>query len=113
MFVLEPTWESLCMFLESIQDDLYEMFVEKYYGKGADRYLVWKDIEWMLPWPLFVNDEYFSLDEVYTALRYNIPERCLMQYLDHREEEHNYNLKYFYLYIYGKNGSKNKQGKKS
>ena len=108
---MRPTWQNYCLALDEFIYELCEAFVDKYYWDDADMYLIWEEVEWMILWPLFVNYDYFDLDEVYTAMWYNIPRKCLLKFLDYRDNclydnsKPIYNLKSFYLLKY-KDGNK-------
>ena len=50
--------------------DMIEKFIDKYYtyddgSRADDYYLIWDSFEW----PLNVNDDYRSIDEIYLALK--------------------------------------------
>ena len=69
-----------------------------------------------MSWPLLVNDYYFSLEDVYAALWYDMPLECLTKYQDYKDDVMyngavDYNLKSFYLLIY-KDASEDKSEKK-
>ena len=59
---MRPTWQNYCLALDEFIYELCEAFVDKYYWDDADMYLIWEEVEWMILWPLFVNDDYFDLD---------------------------------------------------
>ena len=113
---MRPTWQNYCLALDEFIYELCEAFVDKYYWDDADMYLIWEEVEWMILWPLFVNDDYFDLDEVYTAMWYNIPRKCLIKFLDYRDDclydnsKPIYNLKSFYFLKY-KDGNKSSSKK--
>ena len=115
---MRPTWQNRCLALNEFIYELCDAFTDKYYWEDADMSIIWEDVEWMMPWPLFVNDDYFDIDEVYTAMWYNIPRKCIMQFLDYRDEclydkaKPQYNLKSFYLLKYKTDASEDKSEKK-
>lgn len=114
----KPTvkWQMLCVRLDERVEQMCEIFVDKYFWEDADMHVVWSGLPWIMSWPLFVNDYYFSLEDVYVALWYDIPLECLTKYQDYKDDviyngEVDYNLKLFYLLIY-KDASKDKSEEK-
>lgn len=100
-----PTGQCFCMRVDEMVTEMCEAFADKYFWEDAEMFMVWENNVWLFPWPLFVNDYYFSLDDVYTAMWYDIPEDCLFQYMDYQEEVMyewavDYNLKSFYSLKY-------------
>ena len=90
-----------CLMLNDSIDKLVNEFTLKYYWEDA--YIIrtdW-DID-CLHYNLQINDEYRNIDEIYTAMWYNIPEKILFKYLDERldkalKHEVMPNLKNFYF----------------
>ena len=87
-----------------LNDSIYILvneFVLKYYEEDAHVIRIDCDND-CLHYNLQVNDDYWNIDEIYTALWYNIPEKILFKYLDERldkalKHEVMPNLKNFYL----------------
>ena len=104
------TGQNLCLFVDEMITEMCEYFCDKYFWEDADMNLVWMSgyVEWLMVWPLFVNDYFFTIDDVYTALRFDIPFDCLLKWYDTADEKwyHSVNLKNFYLYRYNKHASK-------
>ena len=70
-------------------------FWKKYYG---DYRIVWIDRrEEDLHYNLQVNDDFRNIDEIYTALRFDIPEKVLFDYKKASLNGEKINLKNFYL----------------
>ncbi len=66
---------------EKIVNALVEAFVTKYYtyddwSRADDYYLVWDSPEW----PLCVNDDFRSIDEIYLALKHNFEYDTMIEY---------------------------------
>lgn len=90
-----------CLMLNDSIDKLVNEFTLKYYGEDAHIIRIDWDID-CLHYNLQVNDDYRNIDEIYTALWYNIPEKILFKYLDERldkalRHETMPNLKNFYF----------------
>lgn len=105
----------LCVRLDERIEQMCETFVDKYFWEDADMHVVWSGLPWIMAWPLLVNDYYFSLEDVYAALWYNMPLECLTQYQDYKDDviyngATDYNLKSFYHLIY-KDASEDKSEK--
>lgn len=114
----KPTvkWQMLCVRLDERVEQMCEIFVDKYFWENADMHVVWSGLPWIMSWPLFVNDYYFSLEDVYAALWYDMPLECLTKYQDYKDDviyngEVDYNLKLFYHLIY-KDACEDKSEKK-
>ena len=80
---------------------LVDSFWKEYYnGDFKIQRIDWEDD--CLHYNLQINDDYRNIDEIYTALWYNIPEKILFKYLDERldkalRHETFMNLKNFYF----------------
>lgn len=90
-----------CLQVNNAITRLVDKFWKKYYGE-------YFEIKWVeredstLHYNLQINDDYWNIDEIYTALWYDIPEKILFKYLDERldkalKHETMPNLKNFYL----------------
>lgn len=100
-----------CLMLNDSIDILVNEFTLKYYGEDAHIIRIDWDID-CLHYNLQVNDDYRNIDEIYTALWYNIPEKILFKYLDERldkalRHEVMPNLKNFYLMKKGEDDKRN------
>lgn len=114
--MLEPieSYKWLCKSVDEAVTRMCEMFTDKYFWEDADMNLVWANSRGYIVWPLFVNDFFFSIDDVYTAMYYNIPYKCLIEWYDSSDDKWHYpvNLKNFYLYKYKKDGYKSSEEEK-
>ena len=72
-----------CLMLNDSIYILVNEFVLKYYEEDAHVIRIDCDND-CLHYNLQINDDYWNIDEIYTALRYNIPEKILFKYLDDR-----------------------------
>lgn len=100
-----PTEQNFCLRVDEMIQEMCEKFVDKYFWEDADMFIVWADLPGIMAWPLFVNDYYFSLEDVYAALWYDMPFDCLIEYQDYKDDvmyngATDYNLKSFYHLIY-------------
>lgn len=90
-----------CLMLNDSIEKLVNEFTLKYYGEDAHIIRIDWEID-CLHYNLQVNDEYRNIDEIYTAMWYDIPKKILFQYYEERFEkaikkEVMPNLKSFYL----------------
>lgn len=72
-----------CLMLNDSIDKLVNEFTLKYYGEDA--HII--RIDWRMEevhYNFQINDDCRNLSEAYTALRYDIPEKILLRYLDER-----------------------------
>ena len=66
-----------------INEKLVKKFVNTYFsdedGYEADYYIIgwWDRMHW---WPVEIADTYWNIDDMYTALLHNIPEKILMNW---------------------------------
>ena len=90
-----------CLQVNNAITRLVDSFWKKYYnGDFQIQWIDWEDD--CLHYNLQINDEYRNIDEIYTALWYDIPKKILFEY---KEESFAYalrketfiNLKNFYL----------------
>lgn len=72
-----------CLMLNDSIDKLVNEFTLKYYGEDAHIIRTDREID-CLHYNLQINDDYWNIDEIYTAMWYNIPEKILFKYLDER-----------------------------
>lgn len=72
-----------CLMLNDSIDKLVNEFALVYYGEDAHIIRIDRDID-CLHYNLQINDDYRNIDEIYTAMWYNIPEKILFKYLDER-----------------------------
>lgn len=64
----------LCHLLNKSIDKLTERFVEKYFkDEKVDIHFVEDSMSDELNYNVFINDYYFSIQDIYYALRYDIP----------------------------------------
>lgn len=90
-----------CLMLNDSIDKLVNEFALVYYWKDAHIIRIDWDID-CLHYNLQINDDYWNIDEIYTALRYKISKKILFKYLDERldkalKHEVMPNLKNFYF----------------
>lgn len=80
---------------------LVDKFAKTYYWDDFQiQWIDWEDD--CLHYNLKINDDYRNIDEIYTALRYNIPKEILFKYYEERldkaiKKETFMNLKNFYF----------------
>lgn len=90
-----------CLMLNDSIEKLVSEFALKYYWEDAHIIRIdWRMEE--LHYNFEINQYYWNIDEAYTALRYDIPEKILFKYYDERldkaiKHETMPNLKNFYL----------------
>lgn len=72
-----------CLMLNDSIDKLVNEFALKYYGEDCYIVRIDRDID-CLHYNLQINDDYRNIDEIYTALRYNIPKEILFKYYEER-----------------------------
>ena len=95
-----------CLQVNNAITRLVDSFWKKYYnGDFQIQWVDWEDD--CLHYNLQINDDYWNIDEVYTALWFDIPKKILFKYYDERldkalKHEVMPNLKNFYLM--GKDG---------
>lgn len=82
-------------------EKLVSEFALKYYWEDAHIIRTDREID-CLHYNLQINDDYWNIDEIYTALWYNIPKKILFEYkeqsVDHAIRKGTFmNLKNFYL----------------
>lgn len=111
------TGQNFCLRVDEMIQEMCEKFVDKYFWEDADMHVVWADIPGIMAWPLLVNDYYFSLEDVYAALWYDMPLKCVTDYQDYKDDviyngAVDYNLKSFYHLIYKTDASEDKSEKK-
>ena len=85
-----------CLQVNSAIAYLVDNFWKRYYKD--DFQIVW--IDWRdedLHFNLQINDEYRNIDEIYTALWFDIPKKVLFDYYEARLNGEKINLKNFYL----------------
>lgn len=95
--------KDLCYRVNDHLEQLAQVFIDTYF---------WTDIEtegWFVEWGddelrynLYVNDYYFTISDVFTALWYNIPSEILWEWYDQWISEKGVNLKNFYKMNIGK-----------
>lgn len=111
------TWQNFCLRVDEMIQEMCEKFVDKYFWEDAEMHVTWADIPGIMAWPLLVNDYYFSLEDVYAALWYDMPLKCVTDYQDYKDDviyngAVDYNLKSFYHLIYKTDASEDKSEKK-
>lgn len=90
-----------CLQVNNAITRLVDSFWKKYYnGDFQIQRIDWEDD--CLHYNLQINDEYRNIDEIYTALWYDIPKKILFKYYDERldkalKHEVMSNLKNFYF----------------
>lgn len=90
-----------CLQVNDAITRLVDFFWKKYYnGDFQIQRIDWEDD--CLHYNLQINDDYRNIDEIYTALWYDIPKKILFKYYDERldkalKHEVMPNLKNFYL----------------
>lgn len=89
-----------CLQVNNAITRLVDKFWKKYYDEYRLERIDWREED--LHYNFKMNDDYWNIDEVYTALWYDIPEKILFKYLDERldkalKHEVMPNLKNFYL----------------
>lgn len=90
-----------CLMLNDSIDKLVSEFALKYHWEDSHIIRIDRDID-CLHYNLQVNEWYRNIDEIYTALRYDIPKKILFKYYEERldkaiKHEVMPNLKNFYL----------------
>lgn len=115
----EPTAteQCFCLRVDEMIQEMCEKFVDKYFWEDADMHVVWADLPGIMAWPLLVNDSYFSLEDVYSALWYDMPHDCIIKYEDYKDDVMyngavDYNLKSFYHLIYMQYADKSSEEEK-
>lgn len=90
-----------CLQVNNAITRLVDKFAKTYYWDDFQiQRIDWEDD--CLHYNLQINDDYWNIDEIYTALRYDIPKEILFKYYDERldkalKHETMPNLKNFYL----------------
>lgn len=110
------TGQNFCLRVDEMIEEMCEEFADRYFWVNAKLHIIWDSVEWMFPWPIFVEDYFFTLEDVYSALWYDIPYDCLIKYHEYMDDvmyewELEYNLKNFYLLKYN-NACEDKSEKK-
>ena len=77
----------LCYLLNKQIEWVAERFVEKYFETTANFYFVEEHMFDELNYTLYVNDYYFSMQDVYYALRYDIPRDVIDEWYDKSLEQ--------------------------
>lgn len=72
-----------CLQVNNAITRLVDKYAKTYYWEDFQiQWIDWEDD--CLHYNLQINDDYRNIDEIYTALWYNIPEKILFKYLDER-----------------------------
>lgn len=91
----------VCYKINSELEHMFQLFADTYYQ--LEDYEDCYHIELVdhesdeLHYNVNINDEYWSADEIFTALWYDIPKTILFAYYDQRSEKIHMNLKNFYF----------------
>ena len=72
----------LCYLLNKQIEWVAIRFVEKYFETNADFYFVEEHMSDEMNYNLFVNDYYFSMQDIYYALRHDIPWEIIDEWYD-------------------------------
>jgi len=99
------TGQNFCLRVDEMIEEMCEEFADRYFWVNSELHITWSSVEWMFPWPIFVDDYFFTLEDVYSALWYDIPYDCLIKYHEYMDDVMyewalEYNLKNFYLLKY-------------
>jgi hypothetical protein len=79
---LVPEPQGSLLLYEVACDKLARTFVHKYFGKGAEQWWV-GDIKGEV---LYVNDRFFSMDDIANFIRYKYSAKMLFSYYDEKLE---------------------------
>lgn len=75
-----------CITLNSACVNLVIAFADKYYKDDYTlEWIDWRDED--LHYNLMINDEYWNVDEIYTAMRFDIPKKILFNFKELQEEK--------------------------
>ena len=100
-----------CLQVNNAITRLVDKFAKTYYWEDFQiQRIDWEDD--CLHYNLQINDDYRNIDEIYTALWYDIPEKILFEYkdesVDHAIRKETFmNLKNFYLMKKGEDDKRN------
>lgn len=89
-----------CLQVNNAITRLVDKFWKKYYDEYRLEWVDWREED--LHYNFKMNDDYWNIDEVYTALWYDIPKKILFEYKEKSLEsaykkEPFMNLKNFYM----------------
>lgn len=81
--------KDLCYTLKNQIDKLAEAFMQKYFSGDPELKITCYRVEDQadtLSYNLYINEYFFCLDDIYTAIWYDIPFEVLTDWYDHRVE---------------------------